>query len=404
MTTNQAITDQGVIVACNGPAEGPRTELFGGPFKGDDKYLGGDLGRDGYIYTVPGSGKCVLRIDPNTLEVIEFGTPTKGPYVSSSLPANQFKWLRGALSPIDGCIYGIPSNANSVLKINPADGSVSFIGGPFEGCWKWHGGALGSDGCIYGIPANATSILKVNPATQEITTIGDGKFIGRNKWYGGLAAPDGCIYGMPYNANCVLKINPATQEVSMHGQDLLKEGGWKWHGGVIGPDGCIYAMPSHADCVLKVIPGETVGIKFIGNLSISDNTIHYKYKFGGGVVGADGNVYGIPSDADRAIRINIAEETVDEIGPRMVCKNKWQNGYSARDGCVYCIPCDADAILRINPFAENEEDHVTTIGGPLTEGSEKWEGGVVGPDGCMYCVPQQSKYVLRIVPGPAREN
>ena len=77
------------------------------------------------------------------------GHNLKGPYVQSSYPVNQFKWLRGARAR-DGAIYGVPSNADSVLKIIPSTGECQVIGGPFRGAWKWHGGVIGEDGNIYG--------------------------------------------------------------------------------------------------------------------------------------------------------------------------------------------------------------------------------------------------------------
>ena len=70
------------------------------------------------------------------------------PLVQTSLRRNQFKWLRGISS--NGAIYGVPSNADYVLKVDTRTMEVSMLGGPFKGIWKWHGGVLGEDGCIYG--------------------------------------------------------------------------------------------------------------------------------------------------------------------------------------------------------------------------------------------------------------
>jgi hypothetical protein len=36
-------------------------EAFGGPLKGYDKWLGGELGDDGNIYGVPGTGASLWR-------------------------------------------------------------------------------------------------------------------------------------------------------------------------------------------------------------------------------------------------------------------------------------------------------------------------------------------------------
>merc|ERR1711862_85355 len=97
---------------------------------------------------------------------------------------------------------------------------------------------------------------------------------------------------------------------------------------------------------------------------------------------------------DQVIRINVATEEVEEIGPILSGKNKWQNGFLGRDGANYCIPCDASTVLRIEPLNPNGE--IISTFGDLGNAKEKWEGGVVGPDGCLYCVPQESEQVLRI--------
>jgi hypothetical protein len=48
----------------------------------------------------------------------------------------------------------------------------------------------------------------------------------------------------------VLRIKPATQSVEVFGE--LAEGGWKWHGGVVSPDGDVYCIPNNAPRVLKI--------------------------------------------------------------------------------------------------------------------------------------------------------
>ena len=91
----------------------------------------GELGPDGCIYAVPGSARSVLRIQPTANAPLGSGGGMGehalgyklsmvgslcGPTVQSSMGKNRFKWLRGALAR-DGCIYGIPSNADCVLRI-----------------------------------------------------------------------------------------------------------------------------------------------------------------------------------------------------------------------------------------------------------------------------------------------
>lgn len=41
--------------------------------------------------------------------------------------------------------YCMPSNADTVLCIDPGEQQMKTIGGPLEGDWKWHGGNLGEE-------------------------------------------------------------------------------------------------------------------------------------------------------------------------------------------------------------------------------------------------------------------
>jgi hypothetical protein len=79
--------------------------------------------------------------------------------------------------------------------------------GNLVGTGKWFGGVLGPNGCIYGIPRNSTSILKIDPTNDAVTTFGN--LAGTDKWIGGVLAPNGCIYGIPYNSTTILRIDTA---------------------------------------------------------------------------------------------------------------------------------------------------------------------------------------------------
>ena len=80
----------------------------------------------------------------------------------------------------------------------------------------WRGAVLGPDGKIYGIPTNATSVLKLDPVTRKVTTFGDfgtalapancsgALHCGLEKWIGGVLAPTGKIIGIP----CALRPAP----------------------------------------------------------------------------------------------------------------------------------------------------------------------------------------------------
>ena len=373
-----------------------RLSLIGGPLLGREKYLGGALGNDGCIYAIPGFARRVLRIHPSTGAVEYVGPEFHG----------EFKWLRSVTCPKSGAIYGLPCHADTVLKIVPGEvPEITLIGEGKcgTGLWKWHGGVLSPhDGCIYCIPQFAEQVLKIDPATDTCTLIG-GPFRGRNKWYGGLMGTDGRIYGVPQNATGVLRIDPAVDGGKCEVFGSFPEGGWKWHGGCVGVDGAIYGIPAHADTVLKIVPGDDPKMMEIGGpLRTGKHRTDGKYKYLGGVLGKDGRVYFVPSDADYVLQVDCATDEVREVGASLegeaIVQNKWQNGFLGHDGVIWGIPLKAETVLTIIPPDEpGKEPVVKTVGGPF-KGLNKWEGGVMSACGKMMCMPLNHKSVLEIDP------
>lgn len=232
-------------------------------------------------------------------------------------------------------LLGVPCFAKQVIKINPFTSEITQFGSLPSGEWKWHGGAIAPCGNIYGVPCNAETVLKISPSSEEVTLIGKLPK-GRNKWYGALLGRDGCIYGMAYKAQGVLRINPRTDDVQVIGN--FKES-FKWHGGTIGIDGSIYAFPSHADTVLKITPPVTCptededgshGVvleELPLSLACDPLTMVGKYKWGGGATDREGNIFAIPSDAQSVLRLNPRTGEVITFGHLPDDHNKWQGTY-----------------------------------------------------------------------------
>mmetsp|Transcript_20241 Transcript_20241/g.45893 ORF Transcript_20241/g.45893 Transcript_20241/m.45893 type:complete len:279 (-) Transcript_20241:150-986(-) len=247
--------------------------------------------------------------------------------------------------------------------------------------------------------------------------------IDRLKWYGGLLGSDGAIYGIPYNAASILRIDPSALDpsslITLHGNFTV--GGHKWHGGIHSPlDNSIIAVPANADTILHIVPGKDhVLTNMWGDASVLRSGSHRtdgKYKFLGAMAGPDKNVYLIPSDADRVVKVNSSNGSLEEVGPNLNTvepteQNKWQNGITSQvDGAMYGIPLKGETILRIAvkelmEEMKGEEKHnnrmnipvVSTVGG-YYKGLNKWEGAVVGRNNVIYCMPLNHKAVLRIEP------
>jgi hypothetical protein len=128
----------------------------------------------------------------------------------------KFKWLRGVSIPVSalhdptekypaGVCLALPSNAASILKIDPETSNVYTFGeallkGQIHLGWLYHGGNLAKqNGWVYAIPANATRVIKFHPVTDEVMFVGPDLGEMKQKWYGGIVGLDGCIYGIPHN-------------------------------------------------------------------------------------------------------------------------------------------------------------------------------------------------------------
>ena len=84
---------------------------------------------------------------------------------------NTTKWYGGVLAP-NGKIYCIPSNAATVLEIDPVNKTIAPSGSVGTSVAKWAGGVLAPNGKIYGIPSNAATVLEIDPVNQTATTFG----------------------------------------------------------------------------------------------------------------------------------------------------------------------------------------------------------------------------------------
>ena len=195
--------------------EDPEVSLVGPKLPGLWKWHGAvEDPASGRVYAIPQSAEQVLRITPSDA-VDDDGRPEE-PAVELVGPVLPGRWkFYGGLYS-SGAIYGVPACATGVLRIGldpaeAADGAledVSLIGDVPAGGWKWHGGCVTADGCVWGIPSNSESVLKIAPKSGEdgadvVATVtgpnnlplrgGRHRTDDKYKYLGGVVAKDGCV-------------------------------------------------------------------------------------------------------------------------------------------------------------------------------------------------------------------
>lgn len=394
------------------------------------KHLGGAYDpTDGVIYGVPANSRAVLCLRPvyggddgddgdmNQRRVIDYQMETIP--IPSWIAETKMKWLRGIVH--GGYLWAIPSWASAVLCVDldaywgrrPGDGDiVKLLPLPAEQpdgmIWQWHGAGLNVEKtAIYCIPANAQQVLKVDMKTKTTSLIPidfdpaqypNFRLDLGNKWYGGILGNDNAVYGICYRSCAVLRIDCETDTAALVGPDYGCAG-FNWHGG-IKMNGKIYAHPSHAPDTVLVIDTNQKGA--CSELPIErasyDKDDRKNFKWLGGAVGRDGNIYCPPCDTSAGLKIDTKTDQCTTFGYTGTLKNKWQGGVLGRDGCIYCIPATGRHVLRIATFDGIDGENPMQLLGDLPPHKDKWQGGACGLDGSLYFIPENGYRVLKVTP------
>jgi hypothetical protein len=410
---------------------------------GTHKHLGGAYDpTDGCIYGVPANARAVLCLYPNnnnnnqstsdnTTETLSNGYQMTTIPLPDSIANCNYKWLRGIFA--HGYLWAIPAWADCVLCVDvdafwkrrpiSEHGVVQLLPLPSEHVvtqWQWHGAGINQEkDAIYCIPSNAKHVLKVNLHTKATSLIPiDGynpteypnfSIETTNKWYGGIVGRDNCVYGIPYRTCAVLKIDCHNNTATLIGPDYGTTK-YNWHGG-IQVHGKIYAHPSHANTVLVIDTNpdrnpssqqQQQQQQQCTELSIVrapyDTDPCPTYKWLGGSVGLDGNIYCPACDTSSILKIDVTTDTCTTFGHTGTLKNKWQGGILGRDGCIYCIPASGLYVCRISTDPSYIGEKPIQLLGPLSSHKDKWQGGHTGKDGCLYFIPENGYRVLKVTP------
>ena len=270
--------------------------------------------------------------------------------------------------------------------------STNLVGTTYETVQKWRSGVLGPDGFVYGIPYDFERVLRFDPVTDTSVNIGSYLSSDTGKWLGGVVGQDGFIYCAPFLSRSILKIDPKTETTSLvaDGHSLLSLGIRKFSSAVMAPDGQIYFLPFDNRRVVKFNPTDVDNPLMEIGADLGD----VKGKYWGGFLGGDGNIYGIPLNANKVLKITVGSDTTSFIGDEYEKPSGWINGALAKDGNIYATPFISDSILQIN--IEDQTSQLIKVDAEFN--ARKWSDLVEGPDGYLYGIPYQASEILRFDP------
>ena len=162
-------------------------------------------------------------------------------------------------------------------------------------------------------------------------------------------------------------------------------GAAKWSGGVLAADGNIYGIPYNATQVLRFDPRTQQATRVGAELPGGD-------KWSGGVLAADGNIYGIPYNATQVLRFDPRTQQATLVGDRAA--GRLQVGRRRAGGRRQHLrhPARRHAGAALRPAHAAGDAR----GRPELRGGFKWSGGALAADGNIYGIPYRATQVLRL--------
>ncbi len=340
-----------------GIAPGGVTQSTFGSISGATKYAGGVLFGN-FIYCIPSSANNVGKINWTNDSFSTFGTPG----------ASSQDWLEGALCPINGKIYCAPYGAGgfdgtTILVIDTSNDTFYWVdttgvkgsnSGDLIGTGKYSAVNFGADGRMYFTPYQANTVMILDPAddsltfidTAGLTTYGNGNLGTNHKWDGGINWKQ-YVYGSPSDALDVLKIDTLNGTCSRFG--TIASGTAKYSSIAMAANEIIYMFPYGATDVLRLDPSDD-SITYIDNgaLPLDDGYL------GNGLM-ADGTMIPIPQN--RNMRM---DQSVEENDRQFAFSGTAGGGFPylggivAPNGALYGVPNQATTVLKIvlNNFSD----------------------------------------------------
>lgn len=270
---------------------------FGAFSVGTFKY-GGAVFANGSVYFIPASSTVVAKVDISTDAVTFFDTSGVKGSDSGNLGATTQKWYGGYIGQ-DGRIYCIPYNATVVMIIDPTNDTIQFldttgivsgVNGNLTGLAKWDTGVAYGN-VIYGSPSDATDILKINTSVPSCQRLGSFP-VGTAKWaITSVSTVAPYVYFFPYFSTNVIKYDTSNDTYTYLDFTIPSIGGGstiKVIGASITPTGEILLILQNAVYTSNyLLDPVTDTVKSFLRESLTASN--------GAVLANDGSVYAIPS-------------------------------------------------------------------------------------------------------------
>jgi hypothetical protein len=304
-----------------------------------NKFFGGALGDDGYIYLSCDSSGVVGVINPAN-DTISYFTS-----VGSAI---------GICKAANGKFYGAPYTANqAVLEINPVTRTTTTFGTTNNVTGQYWGCVLAPNGKIYCIPYNVTNnigIIDASGITPVFSTLSISTPAGSSPYFnGGVLAPNGKIYCIPYNATVVGVIDTTVTPNTFSTFGTVTGTAPYYSGGVLGPNGKIYCIP-YSVTNIGII--DTTANTFSTSGSIAGST-----KYNGGILAPNNKIYCIPATAGNVGVIDVSGPTPDftTFGSVATASEQYAGGVLGPNGKIYCVPRNATNVGIIKCGIPTEE-------------------------------------------------
>jgi hypothetical protein len=166
------------------------------------------------LYAAPYTSEAILKINPFTDTWTE---------IPSGLAGTSIKYGEPILAP-NGFIYFIPMGASQVMKLNPADDSITFFGSVGSAIYKWQSGDITENGIIYCMPLKENRILAIDTNNDTVSYVSTSLSNTIENYSKTIYARNGFFYGIPSAESRFIKFNPSNNDITLFGDissDLL---------------------------------------------------------------------------------------------------------------------------------------------------------------------------------------